>query len=463
MLLPWAIPFSTLEKRIFLMYKQAELHRHKFIVLSLVAGTLGVLSFLIAKILILSIAFFTNLFWFQRISLEKVELTHMHFSLPYIIVPVIGGLFVGIMARFGSKAIRGHGIPEVMENILTKGSKIPRRMIFLKPLSAAISIGSGGPFGAEGPIIATGGSIGSWFGRHIFFGEYERKILLAAGAAAGMTAIFGTPLAGVFICIELLLFEFSPKSFIPVLIAVSTSYTTRLMYGHVHPEFPIGEFAEVINGYNSFFYFCAGAISGFAACLISKLVFWIEDTFEHLPVHWMWWPMIGGIAVGVIGYIEPRSLGVGYSNITDGLQNKLLLVPALSLFVWKLLSWAVSLSSGTSGGTLAPLLTFGSSLGVILSIGGQTLFPNIGISTEVTALVCMSAMFSGATRAVLTSTVFALEVTGTHFGVAPMLLGNAAAFMMSLFFLKETIMTEKIVRRGVHVPNEYFSVEKENT
>jgi CIC family chloride channel protein len=441
------------------MYKKVDLTRKKMLILCLVAVLLGLLATLVAKLLLLSIAFFTNLFWFQTFSVQSVNLGDHHFPLSYIFVPVIGGFIVGLMARYGSKAIRGHGIPEVMENILTKESRIPRRMTILKPLSAAISIGSGGPFGAEGPIIATGSSLGSWIGRHLFFSEYERKILLAVGAAAGMTAIFGTPLAAVFICIELLLFEFSAKSFIPVLIAVSIAQSVRLASGHTAPEFPIGEITEVVGDWNSLFYFIAGAISGAAACVISKLVFWVEDLFEKLPIHWMWWPMIGGLVVGIIGYIDPRSLGVGYINIINALQGKLLLIPALTLLIYKLISWTIALSSGTSGGTLAPLLTFGSTLGVVLSFVGIYFFPNIGILPQVTALVCMSSMFSGATRAVLTSTVFALEVTGTKFGIAPLLLGNSAAFLFSLFFLKETIMTEKIVRRGTHVPNDYFSVK----
>ncbi len=445
------------------MYKKTEIKRTRILILCSVSALIGLSATVIAKVLLLLINFFTHLFWFHRFSLEKIDLVHHTFSPVYILVPVLGGLIVGLMAKFGSKAIRGHGIPEVMENILTKESKIPRRITFLKPLSSAIAIGSGGPFGAEGPIIATGSSFGSWIGRHFYFSEYERKILLAVGAAAGMTAIFGTPLAAVFICIELLLFEFSSRSFIPVLIAVSMAYSVRLATGHHGPEFPIGEGVEVITGWNSLFYFFAGALTGALSCLISKIIFHLEDLFEKLPVHWMWWPMLGGVVVGVVGYFDPRTLGVGYSNITDALQGELLLIPAVTLFFLKFISWAVALSSGTSGGTLAPLLTFGSSFGIILSYGGRYLFPELGILPEVTALVCMSSMFSGATRAVLTSTVFALEVTGTHFGIAPLLLGNSAAFLISLFLLKETIMTEKIVRRGVHVPNEYFSVKKEST
>jgi CIC family chloride channel protein len=441
------------------MYKKNELDRKRIMFLCLMAIIIGFIATVVAKILLLSIAFFTNLFWFQKISIQPVELVSLHFPAVYILIPVLGGLIVGLMARFGSHAIRGHGIPEVMENILTKESRIPRRMTILKPLSSAIAIGSGGPFGAEGPIIATGSAIGSWIGRHFYFSEYDRKILIAMGAAAGMTAIFGTPIAAVFICIELLLFEFSGSSFIPVIIAVSTAQSIRIATGHTMAEFPIGEFPEIINGWNSLFYFVAGAITGAIACIVSKIVFFIEDAFEHLPIHWMWWPMIGGLAVGIIGYYDPRTLGVGYSNIVNALQGNILLIPALTLFLFKFISWAISLGSGTSGGTLAPLLTFGSSIGVVLSIVGMHFFPNIGITVQVTALVCMSSMFSGATRAVLTSTVFALEVTGAHFGVAPLLLGNSAAFLFSLFFLKETIMTEKIVRRGVHVPKDYYSVK----
>ena len=444
------------------MYKNITISRRKLWLLSLMGLFLGLLSTAVAQLLLLSIAFFTNLFWFNRFSLNEVELTHIEFQSFFILIPILGGILVGLLAKFGSSAIRGHGIPEVMEKILIGESKIPRRMTFLKPFSSALAIGTGGPFGAEGPIIATGASLGSWLGRHSHFSIYDRKVLLSVGAAAGMTAIFGTPLSAVFICIELLLFEFSPKSFIPVIIAVSTAYLTRLAIGHGGAVFPIGEIGPSF-GWSAIFYFFAGSFSGLVACGVSKTVFLIEDLFEKLPVHWMWWPAIGGIVVGVVGYIEPRSLGVGYSNITEALQGKLLLLPAVTLFLWKFISWSIALGSGTSGGTLAPLLTFGSSLGVILSYGGKLLFPELEISTEITALICMSGMFSGATRAVLTSTVFALEATGAHYGIGPLLLGNGAAYLISILLMKETIMTEKIARRGIKVPNEYFAKEEIKT
>jgi len=440
------------------MYKNFVLTRRRLWLLSSLGVIIGALGVVVAKILVSSISFFTHLFYFQKVSIAEVELVHLTPNFWNIFIPAIGGVLIGIMARYGSSAIRGHGIPEVMEKILVGEGRIPRRMIFLKPFSAALAIGSGGPFGAEGPIIATGSSLGSWIGRYFYFTEYDRKILIATGAAAGMTAIFGTPLSAIFICIELLLFEFSAKSFVPVILAVSTAYSLRIATGHGEVPFPMGS-VETFTGWNAVFYFFAGALSGLLSCAISKLVFLIEDTFEKLPIHWMWWPAIGGLVVGVVGFIEPRSLGVGYSNITNALQGHLLLIPAITLLIWKFVSWSIALGSGTSGGTLAPLLTFGSSFGVIIGILGQTLFPDLGISIEVTALVCMSSMFSGATRAVLTSTVFALEATGAHFGVAPLLLGNAAAYLASIMLMKETIMTEKIARRGISVPNEYFAKE----
>lgn len=441
------------------MYKSISIKPQKLFFLCLVAVLLGLIASVVAKVLLLTISLVTNFAYFHRFSFEEVELIHLAPNYLNILIPVIGGVVVGIMAKYGSSGIRGHGIPEVMETILTKESRIPRRITFLKPLSAAIAIGTGGPFGAEGPIIATGGSIGSWLGRHFLFSTQERKILLATGAAAGMTAIFGTPLAGILICIELLLFEFSIKSFIPVGIAVATAQIIRLSLGHGAPVFPIADLGQM-NAANSVIYFIAGTFVGIIACFVSKLIFHLEDLFEKLPLHWMWWPALGGIAIGVIGIIEPRSLGVGYSNITSALQNSITLQMALGIFVWKLASWSIALSSGTSGGTLAPLLTLGSSLGLVLGVLGQHFFPEAGISIPMMALVGMASMFSGATRAILTSTLFAMETTGAFHGVAPLLLANCGAYIVSLVLMKETIMTEKISKRGIKVPSEYFSVEE---
>lgn len=445
------------------MFLKNKIERSQLWLLCLASSFLAVVASLVARILIAGISLFTNLFYLKSFSIEEFHFTNITLTPWSIFIPIVGGVLVGLIARFGSAGIRGHGIPEAMEKVLYGDSRIPRRITFLKPFASALAIGTGGPFGAEGPIIATGASLGSWLGRLKIFSETsskDRKILLAAGAAAGMTAIFGTPLSAVFISIELLLFEFSASTFVPVVVAVGTAYTIRLATGFVHPVFMM-DFIPAKFSYNMFYYFIVGALTGGTACFISKTVFWIEDQFEKLSIHWMYWPAIGGIVVGVIGYIEPKSLGVGYENITAALHAKLLISSALSLFFWKFISWAIALGSGTSGGTLAPLLTFGSSLGLALGIIGQNLFPELGIRAELCALVGMSAMFTGATRAVLTSTVFALESTGLSFGIAPLLLGNSAAYLISLIFMKETIMTEKLVRKGKHVPSEYFHLKNE--
>lgn len=441
------------------MYKSLSITPKKLFLLCFVAICLGMLATIIAKVLLLSISFFTNIAYFHKISFEEVELTHTTPSILFMFIPILGGIIVGLMARYGSSGIRGHGIPEVMETILEKESKIPRRMTILKPLSAAIAIGTGGPFGAEGPIIATGSSLGSWLGRHFIFNIQERKILLATGAAAGMTAIFGTPLAAILICIELLLFEFSVKSFIPIAIAVATAQVLRQISGHTAPVFPITEIGT-INLLNALYYALAGVITGTIACAVSKSIFKLEEAFEKIKVHWMWWPAIGGIFVGVVGYIEPRSLGVGYSNIIGALQGSLTLQGALAILIWKFISWSISLSSGTSGGTLAPLLTLGSSLGLVLGIIGQRLLPSADISLSTMALICMAAMFTGATRAILTSVIFAMEATGAYTGAAELLICNSVAYLVSIQILKETIMTEKISKRGVKVPSEYFSIKE---
>lgn len=444
------------------MYFKNKVERKQLWLVCLAASFLGIIATFVATMLLNGISFFSNLFYLHKISFEEFHFSSVTFTPWSIGIPVVGGILVGLIARFGSAGIRGHGIPEAMEKVLYGDSRIPRRITFLKPFASALAIGTGGPFGAEGPIIATGASLGSWIGRHKIFSNTsskDRKILLAAGAAAGMTAIFGTPLSAIFLSIELLLFEFSASTFVPVVVAVGIAYTIRLFSGSTHPVFMM-DFMPPEFGYNMFFYFLIGAITGGVACFISKMVFWVEDQFEKLPIHWMYWPAIGGIVVGVVGYIEPRSLGVGYDNITLALHAKLLISSALSLAFWKLISWAVALGSGTSGGTLAPLLTFGSSLGLALGIIAQGFFPELGIRPEMCAVVGMSAMFAGATRAILTSTVFALESTGAGFGVAPLLLGNCAAYLISLIFMEETIMTEKLARKGKHVPSEYFFVKK---
>lgn len=415
---------------------------------------LGVVAALVAQVLMHLIAFITNLAFFHRVSTVPVMPADAHLGLWVIGVPVVGGLIIGLMARYGSKAIRGHGIPEAMEQVLTNESRIPARMTFLKPLSAAIAIGTGGPFGAEGPIIATGGAIGSLIGQVIRTSASERKTLLAAGAAAGMAATFGSPVSAVLLAVELLLFEFRPQSLIPVALAASTAAAVRICFDGSHPVFPMPDLQQP-EGLAMAGYVMVGAIIGLLAVFVTKAVYWIEDAFEHLPVHWMWWPAIGAVAVGVCGFFESRTLGVGYLNITDTISGHFALGFVIWLVIMKFVSWSIALGSGTSGGTLAPLFTIGGGCGFALGVAMNHLLPNLGVDPRVAALVGMAAIFAGASRALLASTVFAFETTRQPLGLLPLLGGCSAAYLIASLLMRNTIMTEKIARRGVRVPEEY--------
>jgi H+/Cl- antiporter ClcA len=408
----------------------------------------------VAKGLVYLIDFITNVSFYGRFSFEAASPAGNQLGLLVIAIPIIGAIAVGLMARFGSKAIGGHGIPEAMEKIILEESRIPPAITFLKPLSAALSIGTGGPFGAEGPIIATGGAFGSLTGQWIHISSSERKIVLAAGACAGMAAIFGSPLAAVLLAVELLLFEFSPRSVIPVALACVTGAGMHFLLFSTRPVFAMSEIPTPDTN-ALLIYVLLGAFVGAVAAFVSRSVYWIEDQFEKLPVHWMWWPAIGAIAIGVIGYFAPHTMGVGYDNIQHLLTGVLPLSIVAALCFLKYLSWSISLASGTSGGTLAPLFTIGGALGCLLGVAILHYFPNSGINTATAALIGMAAMFAGASRAWLTSIVFALETTGQIHGLLPLLGGCVAAYFVSFFLMKGTIMTEKIQRRGVRTPDAY--------
>lgn len=408
----------------------------------------------IAKVLVSLINLVTNISFYQEFDFSFHSPADNHLGLLVIIVPVLGGLIVGFMAFYGSKAIRGHGIPEAMEQVLTNQSKIKPAIAILKPVSSAIAIGTGGPFGAEGPIIATGGALGSTLGQLFTVSPVERKIILAAGATAGMSAIFGTPLAAVFLAIELLLFEFSPRAIIPVALACITGAAGHHLLFEAGPVFPMPVLSAPSNAALGI-YSLIGILVGLASLGLTKVVYFIEDAFEHLPFHWTWWPAIGGLAVGVVGYFAPRTLGVGYDNIISLLSGQLSISVILSLCLFKFISWAIALGSGTSGGTLAPLMTIGGATGAALGYLLHSVFPGLDISIPMSALVGMSAMFAGASRAYLTSILFALEATQQVQGLLPLLGACSGAYLISVFLMKNTIMTEKIARRGVHTPDSY--------
>jgi CIC family chloride channel protein len=421
-----------------------------------VAVLLGATASVAAFLLIRLIALVTNLAFFHRWSFVETSPGQNSLGLWVIVVPIVGGLIVGFMARYGSKAIRGHGIPEAMEQVLVNDSRIPARLTFLKPVSAAISIGTGGPFGAEGPIIATGGALGSLFGQLTHTSPAERKTLLAAGAAAGMAATFGCPVSAVLLAVELLLFEFRARSIIPVALASAMAAGLRLLLTGTGPIFKMSDIAPVTISALAF-YTVLGVALGFVAVGVTRAVYAIEDAFDHLPIHWMWWPALGAVAVGIVGYFAPDTLGVGYYNITTILSDGLPIKIVFFLCLMKFVSWSISLSSGTSGGTLAPLLTIGAGCGQTLGAAAIWLVPGAGIDLRVAALVGMAALFAGASRAFLASAVFAFETTFQTYGLLPLLAGGAASYLVASLMAKNSIMTEKIARRGIRTPAEYLA------
>lgn len=419
----------------------------RLLMMSAAAMFIGALSTLAAAALLALIHFFTNLFFYQRFSWADVT-PAQHALGPWVIgVPAIGGILIGLMARYGSEKIRGHGIPEAMEAILFGKSRMSARVAVLKPVSSGIVIGSGGPFGAEGPIIMTGGSLGSLFAQYLHLTAAERKTLLVAGACAGMTAIFSTPVAALLLAVELLLFELRPRSLLPVALACATAGFLRDLAFAPGPMFPLS--TEPVTTAALASCVIAGLLCGALAAALTLALYRTEDFFHALRLHWMWWPALGGLVVGIGGYFEPRTLGVGYDVIGDLLNGRFLLTAAVALLAVKAVIWVVALGSGTSGGVLAPLLMLGAGLGVLLA-------PHLpGGTPSLWALVCMAGVLGSTLGAPLTAIVFAFGLTHDSNALLPLLLTTAVAYGLTALTMKRSIMTEKIARRGLHIFREY--------
>jgi H+/Cl- antiporter ClcA len=371
------------------------------------------------------------------------------------LVPVIGGIIVGLMAYYGSDKIRGHGIPEAIEAILLNGARVDPKVAVLKPLSAAIAIGSGGPFGAEGPIIMTGGAFGSLVAQWLNLSDAERTTLLVAGAAAGMSATFAAPIAAILLAVELLLFEWRPRSLVPVAVASVLAGALRIRWLGPGPLFPVTLHSTIHLGQSLFVAAPLGILVGFASAGLSRLMYGFEDGFEHfcggLHIHWMWWPAIGGIGIGVGGFFFPRGLGVGYDNIAEVLRGNAPVALLLGLIVAKSLMWAFSLSSGTSGGVLAPILMIGAAIGE----AAAQLAHMPGETQALWALMAMGAMLSGALGVPLTAILFSLELTHALPAILPLALACTASYLVTSLIMPRSILTEKLNRRGYHLSREY--------
>ena len=427
----------------------------RIVLVSFLAAAIGLISGLVAYALYKLIGLFTNLFFFHRWSTDFTSVRFHHLGPWVILVPVIGGLIVGVMAKYGTSKIKGHGIPEAMEAVLVNRSRIEPRVALLKPISAALAIGTGGPFGAEGPIIQTGGALGSLVGQVLHTTAVERKVLLACGAAAGMSATFNTPIAGVILAIELLLFEFKSRSFIPLVIASTLATAVHMQLLGPGPMFQVSAMDFGIP-HALPFYLLLGPICGLAAVALSKALYWVEDTFEKLPVDELWWPAIGALILGIIGFFVPRVFGVGYDTIGDILNGQLAWKLLLLVMAAKFAALVISLGSGTSGGLLAPTFMWSAAMGGLFAIVGNHFFPAAHLSPGAFALVAMGAVFGAASRATFSFIIFAFEITRDYNSVLPLMLVAVIADGIAMLFMPtSSIMTEKLARRGLRVHQDY--------
>lgn len=433
----------------------SERAQFRIVLMSFLAAGVGLLAGLVAYILYKLIGLFTNLFFFHQWSTTFRSVGGHHLGWWVILVPVAGGLVVGVMAKYGSSKIKGHGIPEAMEAVLVNRSRIEPKVALLKPISAAIAIGTGGPFGAEGPIIQTGGALGSLVGQVLHTTAVERKVLLACGAAAGMSATFNTPIAGVILAIELLLFEFKARSFIPLVIASTLATAVHMQLLGPGPMFSVSAVDFGIP-HALPFYLVLGPVCGIAAVLLSKALYWVEDTFEKLPLDELWWPAIGALFLGIIGFFVPRVLGVGYDTIGDILNGNLAWKLLLIVMLAKFAALVISLGSGTSGGLLAPTFMWSAAMGGLFAMIGNHVFPSAHLSPGAFALVAMGAVFGAASRATFSFIIFAFEITRDYNSVLPLMLVAVIADGVAMLFMpRSSIMTEKLARRGLHVHQEY--------
>ncbi len=438
----------------------ASLSRHRarsvsplrFLVLACLAILIAALSTLAAHLLHLLIAVLTQFAFYGRLSTEWASASGHTRGAWVILIPAAGGAVIALMARFGARAVIGHGIPEVMQQVLSNRSRIAPRVALLKPLSSVISIGSGGPYGAEGPVIATGSALGSLVGQALTMTATERKTMLAAGAAAAMTAIFGSPVAATLLAVELLLFEFRPRSFILVAISAAAAQAMRFAWGEPAALFTLAGPSTWSAPASTLPVFVAiGLFAGVLAVLANSAVHTTEHLFAKLPVSWMWHPIIGGLIVGVIGWIEPRVFGASYDVIGALLAGDLTLSVVALVCGLKLVAWVLSLGSGTSGGTLAPMLVAGGGMGVLVGALFSWL-PAAPVSPQLAALVGMVAFFAGGSRALFASVILGVEITQQAAVLWPAASGATVAMATAFLLSGRSIMTSPVEQQGIRVP-----------
>lgn len=419
------------------------------LLLAALAAVVGAAGAGLAWVLLKLIFIVTNLFYFHRFATYFVDPGANALGWKAVFVPVVGGLIVGGIAKFGSAKIRGHGMPEAIEAILTGGAKVAPRLTILKPLASALAIGTGGPFGAEGPIIVTGGAAGSVLGQLLHMSDAERTVLLVSGAAAGMSATFMSPLSAILLAVELLLFEWRPRSLIPVAVASVTAAALRRLLLGSNPIFAMPLMTTPVHEIIIPSSLLLGLIAGLLAVVLSRSIYFFEDFFEKLPIHWGWWPAISGVVIGLGGLAYPPVLGVGYTVIQRLISGEFTWSLILGVLIVKSLIWSFSLGSGTSGGILAPLIMIGGGVGAVIG----HVFP--AIAPGAWPLIGMAAMLAGAIGAPLTAAMMAVELTHNSGLILPLLMASVMSYAVTVLLQKRSILTERLSRRGLHLSREY--------
>ncbi len=370
-----------------------------------------------------------------------------------IIIPVLGGLLIGPLIYFLAREAKGHGVPEVMEAVALKGGRIRPRVSVVKALASAICIGSGGSVGREGPIVQIGSSFGSAIGQWLKLPDETVKVLVACGAAGGISATFNAPIAGVFFALEVILGRVVTRRFAYVVIsAVVADFIAQIFLGNTR-AFIIPAFG-VVSAWEYLFYIVLGILAAYAAIAFVSILYRSEDLFDSLKIPEYLKPALGGLAIGAIALYSVDLLGVGYEGITNALSGELTIIMLLSLFSLKILATSLTIGSGGSGGIFAPSLFIGAMLGAAVGLFFGNIFPSITAPAGAYGVVGMAAVFAGAARAPFTSILIIFEMTGDYAIIFPLMITVAISTVISRALRRETVYTLKLLRRGVDIEQE---------
>ena len=386
---------------------------------------------------------------FRHLFLDKgVELLGHPYLLP--LVPAIGGLLVGFLVLRWAREARGHGVPEVMAAVATEDGRIRPRVAIIKSLASALCIGSGGSVGREGPIVQIGSALGSSVGQLFGLSDQRLKILVGCGAAAGISATFNAPLAGVIFALEVILGDFTISAFSPIIISsVLATALSRHMIGN-EPAFSVPQYHSV-SPFELFYYAILGILVGIATVGFTRFLYKMEDGFDRLRISEYIKPVIGGFLVGGIGIFFPQVLGVGYDAITEVVQNHTGLSFVIALLLAKFLATSLTLGSGGSGGIFAPSLFMGAMLGGIFGTAVHTLSPGLTAEPGAYALVGMGAFVAGTTHAPLTAMLILFELTDDYKIILPLMLATTISTLIAKWIESESIYTLKLSRRGLRI------------